>query len=114
MQGRGLGTLADCTSIPPPPRALKFTALENGTESTEDRTAMFIKRGTDFQVQAPGMKASSLHSAQRKHLSQQQCQASATAQPLAYLDRDEYNIHTYPDKSRGPQNEKGVHRTNDH
>lgn len=31
-----------------------------------------------------------------------------------YLDGDEYDVHGYPDESRGPQNEKGVHRANNH
>lgn len=49
MQGRKVGTLADCISLPPPPRALKFKFLENNRGPTEDRTPVFIERGTGFR-----------------------------------------------------------------
>ena len=41
-------------------------------------------------------------------------EAAAAAKAGQYLDGDEHDVHRYPDESRGPQDEKGVHRTHNH
>lgn len=92
------------------PQGTQIQVLREGHRASQRRTPVLI------EVRALGAccRNEALHSTQQKRACRLQMPGILHCTALTYLDGDEYDIHAYPDKSCGPQNEKGIHRTNDH
>lgn len=73
---------------------------------------MSTKWGHRLQIHILEMKASIQMS--ESMCVQYKCTTVIVAKTCHYLDGNEYDVHTYPDESCGPQNEKGIHCTNNH